>query len=160
MSCKSRTALTVCRDRDERSWTGYHRCHGETGVLDGTRVELSVGSLCMDNNLLINSSSRSVNRTVLVEWSGTAPRASCRHPIPSRWRSELPGTKLSTYRIKGSLREHGNLRTSAGPETAGKPPSPARSRLRDRAFVVVGARENRVQGEGRQSMSMAAWPLG
>ena len=160
MSCKSRTALNVCRDRAQRSWTGYHRCHGEACVLDGTRAELSVGYPCMDNNLLINSSSCSVNRTVLVEWSGVASRTSRRHHTPSRWRPGLPGTKLSTYRIKGSPREHGNLMSSAGPETASKPPSPARSRLRGGAFVVVGVREIRAQGEGRQSMSMAASPLG
>jgi hypothetical protein len=53
MSCKSRTALTVCRDRCEASWAGYHRCHGEACVSTGTRVELSVGSLCMDNKPLV-----------------------------------------------------------------------------------------------------------
>jgi hypothetical protein len=33
----------------ERSWAGYHRCHGETGVSVGTHVELSVGRFCTDN---------------------------------------------------------------------------------------------------------------
>ena len=58
------------------------------------------------------------------------------------------------------LGEHGNLELSAGPETAGKPPSPAMSQTRGGAFVVVGARESRAHGEGRQSMSRAAKPLG
>ena len=53
MSCKSRTALTVCRDRCKPSWAGYHRCYGEACVSMGTRVELNVGRLCMNNRPLI-----------------------------------------------------------------------------------------------------------
>jgi hypothetical protein len=83
-----------------------------------------------------------------------------RGPTPSRPRPGLAGIKLSTYRTKGSAREHGNLLSSADAETVGKLPSPAMSRLRGGAFVVVSVWESRAQGEGRQSMSMAAWPLG
>ena len=46
--------------------------------------------------------------------------------------------------------EHENPDTSAGPAKAGKLPSPATSRAGGGAFVVVGARESRAQGEGRQ----------
>jgi len=46
--------------------------------------------------------------------------------------------------------EHGNLDTSAGHAKPGKPPSPVMSRARGGASVVVGARESRAQGEGRQ----------
>ena len=46
--------------------------------------------------------------------------------------------------------EHGNSDTSAGQTEPGKPPGPVMSRTGDGAFVVVGARESRVHGEGRQ----------
>ena len=65
-------------------------------------------------------------------------------------RPELQGAQLTTYRTKGLLRERKNLEPSAGIETPGKPPSPAMSRSRGGAFVVVRARESRVHGEGRQ----------
>ena len=45
-------------------------------------------------------------------------------------------------------------------ETSGKPPSPAMFRHGGRVLVVVRARESRVHGEGGQSMSAAARPLG
>ena len=80
--------------------------------------------------------------------------------VPNRVRSELPGVKLTTYSTGGSPREHGNLQSSAGTKTSGKPPSPAKSRRGDRVLVVVGARESREHGEGGQSMSTAARPLG
>ena len=63
---------------------------------------------------------------------------------------ELPGVELSTYRIMGLSFEHGNLDPSAGSAKPGKLPSPAMSRTGGRASVVVGARESRVRGEGRQ----------
>ena len=65
-------------------------------------------------------------------------------------RPGLPGEKLTTYRTKGLLQERKNLEPSAGSETPGKPPSPAMSRPRGGAFVVVRARESRAHGEGRQ----------
>ena len=70
----------------------------------------------------------------------------CRARVPNRARSELPGIKLTTYRTRGSPWEHGNLQSSAGTKTSGKPPSPAMSRRGGRVLVVVGARESRVQG--------------
>jgi hypothetical protein len=79
---------------------------------------------------------------------------------PNRVRSELPGIKLTTYGTQGSPREHGNLQSSAGTKTSGKPPSPAKSRRGGRVLVVVGARESRVHGEGGQSMRSAALSLG
>ena len=73
-------------------------------------------------------------------------------PIWSRsdGRPGLPGAELITYRTKGLRRERKNLEPSAGSETPGKPPSPAMSRSRGGAFVVVRARESRAHGEGRQ----------
>ena len=114
----------------------------------------------MENMPTVVSGSCSVNRTEECDRSGAPAIPSRPGYTPSRPEPELPGIKLSTYRIKGSLREHGNLLSSADAETVSKPPSPAMSRLRGGAFVVVGARESRVHGEGRQSMSMAARPLG
>jgi hypothetical protein len=161
MSCKSRTVLTVCRDRWEASWTGYHRCHGEACVSTGTRVELSVGSLCMDKGPLVRQRMMQRELDCLVSISLARPIYTAASPArPMSRRSVLPGIELSTYHIGGSPREHGNLKLSAGAETVSKPTSPATSQLRGRVFVVVRARESRVQGEGRQSMSMAAGPLG
>lgn len=62
----------------------------------------------------------------------------------------LPGAKPSTYRTTGTSREHRNLVADAGHAKPGKPTSPATSSTGGRASVVVGARESRVQGEGRQ----------
>ena len=80
--------------------------------------------------------------------------------IPIRRRPELPGAQLVTYSTKGLLREHENLEPSAGSETPGKPPSPAMSRSRGGAFVVVRARESRVHGEGRQGVGRSQKPEG
>jgi hypothetical protein len=145
----------------ECSWTGYHRGHGEISVLIDTHVELSAGSLCMDKEpsqlRWIRSANGSVCamadlvhrviRCVIREFRG-AEDQSCQ------------GYKLSTYHITGLSGEHGNLEPSAGSETAGQPPSPVASRSGGGAFVVVGVRESRIQGEGRQSMSAVARPLG
>jgi hypothetical protein len=70
--------------------------------------------------------------------------------IPIRSRPELPGVKLATYHTKGPPRERGNRHPSARGSVSGKPKSPAMSRRRDGAVVVVRARESRVHGEGRQ----------
>lgn len=64
--------------------------------------------------------------------------------------SALPGAEPTTYSTTGTSYEHGNLDPSAGQAMPRKLPSPAMSRTRDGAFVVVGARESRVHGEGRQ----------
>jgi hypothetical protein len=106
------------------------------------------------------SGSSSAIGTVYFEWSRTPDYPVSRTRVPNRVRSELPGIKLTTYRTQGSPREHGNLQSSAGTETSGKPPSPAMSRRGGRVLVVVRARESRVHGEGGQSMSAAAQPLG
>jgi hypothetical protein len=106
------------------------------------------------------SGSSSAIGTVYFEWSRTPDYPVSRTHVPNRVRSELPGIKLTTYRTQGSPREHGNLQSSAGTRTSGKPPSPAMSRRRGRVLVVVRARENRVHGEGGQSMSTAALSLG
>jgi hypothetical protein len=106
------------------------------------------------------SGSSSVVGTVYFEWSRAAGNPLRRSHAPNRERSELPGVKLNTYRTKGSPREHGNLQSSAGTKTSGEPPSPAMSRRRGRVLVVVCARESRVHGEGGQSMSTVARPLG
>ena len=108
----------------------------------------------MENKPLSIDGTSSANRTVSTNGL-VRPRRTARRVLnPSRTRSELPGVKLSTYRTKGSASERGNLEPGAGRETPGTPPSPVTSRPRGGgAFVVVGARESRVQGEGRQSMS-------
>ena len=73
-----------------------------------------------------------------------------RRLIPSRRRPGLPGAQSIAYRTTNSLCVRGNLASSAERETLGQPTSPATSRSRGRAAVVVRARESRVHGEGRQ----------
>jgi hypothetical protein len=106
------------------------------------------------------SGSSSVIGTVFASGLERRSNPVCRTRAPNRARLELPGIKPTTYRTQGSPREHGNLQSSAGTKTSGKPPSPAMSRRGDRVLVVVGARESRVQGEGGQSMNTAALSLG
>ncbi len=65
-------------------------------------------------------------------------------------RSARSGTKLATYNTTRTFCEHGNLNSSADAANVGKLPSPAMTRVRDGALVVVRARENRVHGEGGQ----------
>jgi hypothetical protein len=48
--CNSRVASNACEDGSgDLSLAGYRRCYGEARVLIGTHVEVSVGSLCMEN---------------------------------------------------------------------------------------------------------------
>ena len=65
-------------------------------------------------------------------------------------RSVLPGVQPSTYRTTGFSCEHGNPDPSAGHAKPGKPTGLVTSRTGGGASVVVGARESRAQGEGRQ----------
>ena len=64
--------------------------------------------------------------------------------------SAQPGEKPATYSTKGPTFEHGNPDPSARSAKPGKPPSSAMSRTGGGVSVVVGARESRVHGEGRQ----------
>src|SRR5262249_19023186 len=81
---------------------------------------------------------RDLDSQSVTIWSvGFSRRAVC--PIPNGRRPGLPGAQLTTYRTTGLLWEHENLEPSAGNETPCKPPSPAPSRSRGGAFVVVGA---------------------
>jgi hypothetical protein len=82
----------------------------------------------------------------------------CVHPERMR-RFVIPDSKavraargiVDHLQHRGSLSiEQGNLDPSAGSAKPGKLPSPATSRTRDGASVVVGARESRAHGEGRQ----------
>lgn len=65
-------------------------------------------------------------------------------------RPALAGKESATYSTTGFAFEHGNLDPSAGAAIPGKLPGPAMSRTRGGVSVVVGARESRAQGEGRQ----------
>lgn len=64
--------------------------------------------------------------------------------------SASPGVEPATYRTTGPTFEHGNLEPSVVPSKHDERPSHALSRSRGGASVVVGARESRAQGEGRQ----------
>ena len=74
--------------------------------------------------------------------------------------SAPPGVQPTAYSTKGSSREHGNLESSAGRAKPGKLSSPVMTRPRGGASVVVGTRESRVHGEGRQSMRATPKPQG
>jgi hypothetical protein len=78
--------------------SGYHRCYGDTGVLIGALVELSVGLLCMRDYPLVVSGCCSVNRTKVWCDGIDVPE--------SATTGAAPGIKLSTYRINDSPREH------------------------------------------------------
>lgn len=64
--------------------------------------------------------------------------------------SALTGVEPATYSTKGPSFEHGNLEPSGAGANREQRPSHAWSRPRDGVSVVVGARESRAHGEGRQ----------
>ena len=74
--------------------------------------------------------------------------------------SVRPGIELTTYGATGLSIEQGNFDSNAWVAIPGKPPSPVSFRAEGGAFVVVGARESRVHGEGEQSVSRVSRPPG
>lgn len=58
--------------------------------------------------------------------------------------------KADHLKHQGSSLETGELRSERRDANLGKLPSPATSRTKSRVSVVVGARESRAHGEGRQ----------
>jgi hypothetical protein len=73
------------------------------------------------------------------------------HLVPKRWIASAARDKADRLKHHQLLVQQGNLDSSAGTAMPGKLPSPATSRTRGGASVVVGARESRAHGEGRQS---------
>jgi hypothetical protein len=63
--------------------------------------------------------------------------------------SASPGAKLAAYGHEGWKSEHGNLDRLPSTEL-GSPRRPETDEIKDGAFVVVGARESRARGEGKQ----------
>ena len=111
--------------------------------------EVGVGTLCTE----VTPPARADVARAWSHFSGRLGVPLTRYAIDlirvGRW-SALPGAKPATYRTPGTSCEHGNLDRSAEPATLCKLPRPATSPTRGRAFVVVGARESRAHGEGRQ----------
>jgi len=68
-----------------------------------------------------------------------------------RWAVSVARDIVGLLKHQGLLAQQGNLDSSAGTAKPGRLPSPVVSRTRDGASVVVGARESRAHGEGRQS---------
>lgn len=60
------------------------------------------------------------------------------------------GNMPTTYRIMGSFWEQGNLTRALGPRNPASCQVQRRLGVRDGVSVVVGARESRAHGEGRQ----------
>jgi hypothetical protein len=100
------------------------------------------------------------DRDCLFEWSRTPEKSGVSHSGPE-------SSAIRTARDKADHLPHPGFSSGTREpaverrnETSGKPPSPAKSRRRDRVLVVVRMRESRVHGEGGQSMSTAALSLG
>ena len=117
----------------------------------GTHVEVDAGSLCTENFPVPGTGSCSENGMSCshVSCAGSFRRvvfeSRSKHDRYCQGYSRPPNALRAFFLNAGT--------SSRAPEQSGKPPSPAMSRRRDGAFVVVGARESRVQGEGRQEMS-------
>jgi hypothetical protein len=82
--------------------------------------------------------------------TGCARHGHARFHLRDRSEPARPGAKSATYSTTGFSCEHGNPDPSAGSARPGKPPGSAKSRTGDGVSVVVGARESRARGEGRQ----------
>lgn len=148
VACKSRTALTV-RDDASASEAGYHRCHGES-----VRAVARTLKRMLEASVWIASSS-AMTRTqsepgCLNLVTGCTPLGCVVLLSRSEEQPELPGVESATYRTRGPSFEHENPDSSAGNANLGKLPGPATSRAGGGVFVVVGARESRAHGEGRQ----------
>jgi len=127
-----------------QSEAGYHRCHGET-VRSDAGIEVSDGNLCMELEICTQAELGRISVT-----TGCTPMGCAAVEPRIEARSVLPGVELTTYHTKGYSSEHENLDPSAEHAKQGKPPGLATSRTRGGASVVVGARESRVHGEGKQ----------
>ena len=149
--CNSRTARTAREDASAHSETGYRRSHGENHMDDcpcnlKSALEPSVWTVAS-----LPSASMPSEPGCLCYHDWVCPEVDTpfsRSRIGRR--SARPGAKPTTYRFVGFSFEHGNLNWSAGDANLGKLPSPAMSPMRGGVSIVVGARESRVHGEGRQ----------
>ena len=91
----------------------YRRCHGESSSAHAKRNEVGYESLCMDARLASSEDtararfrSRYATGCIPNGYAALSPRF---------WEQSAPsGVQPSTYRTKGSPREHGNLDPSAG----------------------------------------------
>lgn len=111
--------------------------------------EVGVGTLCMEVKPLARVDAARAWSTQFERLGVTIMRYAVGLSRVGQ-RSALPGAKPATYRTTGISFEHGNLDRSAELAKLCKLPRPATSPTRGRAFVVVGARESRAHGEGRQ----------
>jgi hypothetical protein len=109
-------------------------------------TEVSDGNLCMELEICTQAEPGRIS--VATGCTATWCAAAVRSRIDAR--SVLPGVEPTTYRTEGYSSEHENLDPSAEQAKPGKPTGLATSRARGGASVVVGARESRVHGEGKQ----------
>lgn len=107
------------------------------------------------------SGASSVNGTAYFGPSRTAEQSAVSYSCPESNAIRTARGKACHLKHRGfSFVNTGTCSRALIEETNGKPPSPAMSRHRGRVLVVVRAWESRVHGEGGQSMSAAARPLG
>src|SRR5262249_4784412 len=155
-SCNSRAISTV---RGEQSSTGYHRCHDESRADKEPRT--------------VKPTFEPPVRTQPPSPTGLRSEPG-RHGIQRLGASDMDALPPHSE-LDGSQHRQGHSRPSKAPRVSavnmgtsirapgrepGKPSSQAMSRTRGGASVVVGARESRAHGEGRQWMGTASKPAG
>ena len=148
-ACNSRATLSIGEGVYALE-TGYHRCHGEERRSDcpyrpKSMLDPSVGKTNPPRRDMLREPGWTDYIRLGVSVLDTLP------PGPEGEESRCSqGQSRPPNASRVSQDEHGNPDASAWQAKPGKPPGPAMSRAGGRAFVVVGARESRVHGEGRQ----------
>jgi hypothetical protein len=145
-SCKSRA---ISNARNAQAEAGHHRCHGESCADQEPRAVKSMLEPSVKNGNLVSDEDAARARLPQCQQLGVSDA------------DTLP----SDSELESSQRRQGHSRPPKAPRVimsnagtsirapgceSGKLPSPATSRTRGGASVVVGARESRAHGEGRQ----------
>jgi hypothetical protein len=131
------------------SQVGYHRCHGETRAVECPRTLKSVLESSVRN--IVRRFAARCSQSLVDFYTSTGYVRDGRATVTPRNDGSpcCQGYSWSPNAPRVCPSEHENLDSSAEHAKLGKLPSPATSRTRGGAFVVVGARESRAHGEGR-----------
>jgi len=150
-ACNSRAASTAHANGEccPVEAVGYHRCHGDSTRVIALDGEAGAGTLCMEVQLVSDESVARARLFASDDWvrptwacGATYPGLSCR-PRCQRHSRPPKAPRVVTFNVGTSIR-------APRYRSAASCPSPATSRTRGGASVVVRARESRVHGEGRQ----------